>query len=109
MGIYEELIERGLIAQYRNSSLYYYAHIQYMNGQYDLALKNFRELQTDKKFAKIAPSYIARIYYYLGKDDELLNMAPVLLKDKDIWGIVVLAAPSFRPSWADCGTSPAPR
>lgn len=70
-------------SKYRNSSLYYYAHIQYMNGQYDLALKNFRELQTDKKFAKIAPSYIARIYYYLGKDDELLNIAPVLLKDKD--------------------------
>lgn len=70
-------------SKYRNSSLYYYAHIQYMNGQYDLALKNFRELQNDRKFAKIAPSYIARIYYYLGKDDELLQMAPALLKDKD--------------------------
>ena len=70
-------------SKYRNSSLYYYAHIQYVNGQYDLALKNFRELEKDRKFAKIAPSYIARIYYYLGKDDELLQMAPALLKDKD--------------------------
>ena len=70
-------------SKYSTSSLYYYAHIQYMDGQYDLALKNFRELQGDKKFAKIAPSYIARIYYYLGKDDELLRMAPELLKDKD--------------------------
>ena len=58
-------------SKYSASSLYYYAHIQYMNGQYDLALRNFRELQGDKKFSKIAPSYIARIYYYLGKDDEL--------------------------------------
>ena len=70
-------------SKYRNSSLYYYAHIQYMNGQYDLALKNFLELQKDRKFAKIAPSYIARIYYYLGKDDELLEMAPSLLNDRE--------------------------
>ena len=70
-------------SKYRASSLYYYAHIQYMNGQYDLALKNFRELQQDRKFAKIAPSYIARIYYYLGKDDELLAMAPQLLAEHD--------------------------
>ena len=70
-------------SKYRSSSLYYYAHIQYMNGQYDLALKNFRELQQDRKFSKIVPSYIARIYYYLGKDDELLAMAPQLLSEHD--------------------------
>ena len=70
-------------SKYRASSLYYYAHIQYMNGQYDLALKNFKELQQDRRFAKIAPSYIARIYYYLGKDDELLAMAPRLMAERD--------------------------
>ena len=70
-------------SKYAASSLYYYAHIQYQSGQYELALKNFRELQKDRKFAKIAPAYIARIYYYLGRDDEFLEMAPSLLKDKD--------------------------
>ena len=70
-------------SKYAASSLYYYAHIQYMNGQYDLALKNFKELEHDRKFAKIAPSYIARIYYYLGREDDLLEMAPRLLDDKD--------------------------
>ena len=70
-------------SKYRASSLYYYAHIQYMQGQYDLALKNFRELQEDRKFARIVPSYIARIYYYLGREDELLAMAPALLQDRD--------------------------
>ena len=68
-------------SKYRSSSLYYYAHIQYMQGQYELALKNFQELQKDRKFAKIAPSYIARIYYYLGREDELLEMAPRLMED----------------------------
>lgn len=70
-------------SKYRNSSLYYYAHIQYENGQYELALKNFQQLQQDRKFAKIVPSYIARIYYYLGREDELLEMAPQLLADRD--------------------------
>ena len=70
-------------SKYRNTSLYYYAHIQYTDGHYELALKNFTELEKDRKFAKIAPNYIARIYYYLGKDDELLQRAPALLNDKD--------------------------
>ena len=70
-------------SKYRNSSLYYYAHIQYMNGEYESALKNFKELESDSKFAKIVPSYIARIYYYLGREDELIELAPRLVNDKD--------------------------
>jgi len=70
-------------SKYASSSLYYYAHIQYMNGQYDLALKNFTELQKDRKFAKIVPSYLARIYYYLGREDEFLEIAPSLLNSGD--------------------------
>ncbi len=80
-GLFSQQVEGH--SKYRNSSLYYYAHIQYVNGQYELALKNFKELEKDRKFAKIAPNYIARIYYYLGRHDELLQMAPGLLKDKD--------------------------
>ena len=70
-------------SKYRNSSLYYYAHIQYMEGSYDLALRNFQELKNDRKFAQIVPSYIARIYYYLGREDDLLQMAPELLNDRN--------------------------
>ena len=72
-------------SKYRTSSLYYYAHIQYISGQYELALRNFRELQKDKKFVDIAKSYIVRIYYYLGREDELLEMAPALLKDPNVY------------------------
>ena len=71
--------------KYTNASLYYYAHLQYMEGKYDLALRNFEKLQSDNKFAKIVPSYIARIYYYLGKNDELLQMAPTLLLEEDVF------------------------
>lgn len=72
-------------SKYTNAALYYYAHLQYMEGKYDLALRNFNKLQGDKKFAKIVPSYIARIYYYLGKNDELLQMAPTLLLEEDVF------------------------
>ncbi|MCR4659272.1 MAG: tetratricopeptide repeat protein [Bacteroidales bacterium] len=70
-------------SKYAASSLYYYAHIQYMQGEYEAALRNFRELQSDRRFARIVPSYIARIYYYLGREDELLQMAPRLLEDEE--------------------------
>lgn len=70
-------------SKYKSSALYYYAHIQYMNHEYELALKNFEQLQKERKFSKIVPNYIARIYYYLGKEDELLQMAPDLLKEND--------------------------
>lgn len=72
-------------SKYTNAAIYYYAHMQYMDGKYDLALRNFQKLQSDKKFAKIVPSYVARIYYYLGKDDELLQMAPTLLLEEDVF------------------------
>ena len=72
-------------SKYQSSALYYYAHLQYMEGNYELALSNFTKLQRDRRFAKIVPSYLARIYYYLGREDELLQLAPTLMEDKDIF------------------------
>ena len=72
-------------SKYKNSALYYYAHIQYQDKEYDLALKNFEKLKNDKKFASIVPSYEARIYYYMGREDDLLNIAPSLLQQKDVF------------------------
>ena len=72
-------------SKYRNSALYYYAHIQYMDHEYELALKSFDKLKGDRKFAKIVPNYMARIYYYLGREDELLEMTPELLQQKDAY------------------------
>ena len=72
-------------SKFRNASLYYYAHIQYLDKEYDLALKNFEQLASDKNFAKLVPSYKARLYYYLGRDDELLELAPSMLADEDVY------------------------
>lgn len=72
-------------SKYRNAALYYYAHIQYLDREYDLALKNFEQLSSDRNFAKLVPSYKARLYYYLGRDDELLELAPSMLDDEDVY------------------------
>lgn len=72
-------------SKYTTAALYYYAHLLYMDGKYDLALKHFDKLKGDRKFSKIVPSYIARIYFYLGKDDELLQLAPSLLLEEDVF------------------------
>lgn len=72
-------------SKYKSSATYYYAHIQYMDHEYDLALKNFEKLQNDRKFSKIVPSYVARIYYYLGREEDLLRIAPDLLEQRDAY------------------------
>ncbi|MBO4588143.1 MAG: tetratricopeptide repeat protein [Bacteroidales bacterium] len=74
---------QGTKSKYGTSALYYYAHIQYMDGEYELALKNFEKLKNDKKFGSIVPNYTARIYYYLGREDDLLEIAPSLLARED--------------------------
>lgn len=63
-------------SKYKNSAIYYYGHIQYAEKEYELALKSFKRIENDRKFAKILPCYVARIYYYLGREDELLALAP---------------------------------
>ncbi|MBQ0015903.1 MAG: tetratricopeptide repeat protein, partial [Bacteroidales bacterium] len=68
-------------SKYTEASLYYYAHIQYADGEYDLALKSFQKLKESDKFAKIVPNYEIRLYYYLGRYDQVLQMAPNMLKD----------------------------
>ncbi len=70
-------------SKYSNSALYYYAHIQYEEESYDLALANFQKLQKDKKFAKIVPYYIAQIYYFLDKEEDLIAMAPELIANSN--------------------------
>ena len=67
-------------SRYASSASYYYAHIQYMEGDYELALDKFQKLMQDDKFVGIVPYYIAQIYFYLDKNDELIAMSDDLIK-----------------------------
>lgn len=54
-------------SQYANPSLYYYSYIAYQNKSYQIALDGFLKLENDENFGKLAPYYIAQIYYLQGK------------------------------------------
>lgn len=62
-------------SQYANPALYYYSYIAYQNESYQLALDGFLKLEKDEKFAKLAPYYIAQIYYLQGKYDLVTQYA----------------------------------
>ena len=66
---YDEALEefdkvKDAKSKFAAPSTYFYAHILYEQGRYNLALKEFLTLQEDKSFGKIVPYYIAHIYYY---------------------------------------------
>jgi TolA-binding protein len=63
-------------SKYNSAANYYYAHIAYLNKNYDVALKSFLKLKDSEAFAPVAPYYITQIYYKQGKYDEVLKYAP---------------------------------
>ncbi len=67
-------------SKYASSALYYYAHIQYEDNDYELALVNFEKLLSDKKFASIVPYYIAQIYFFLDRGEELITISSELIE-----------------------------
>lgn len=68
-------------SKYSASANYYYAHILYLEKNYQSALVHFEKLTKDENFGNIVPYYIVQIYYLQGKYDELLKIAPELLKN----------------------------
>lgn len=58
---------------------YYYAHISYLEGNYESALNGFDKIRSDKKFGVIIPYYITQIYYKQQKYDTLIAYATPLL------------------------------
>jgi TolA-binding protein len=71
------------VTRYSNPANYYYAHLAYMEKNYETALKGFTKLKDDENFGPIVPYYITQIYYLQGKYQELLDYAPPLLEKPD--------------------------
>ena len=66
-------------SQYAAPALYYYSHIAYMDGSYQVALDGFKKLQNDERFAKTVPYYIAQIYHRQGDYRAVVDYVPFLL------------------------------
>ncbi|MCK7556667.1 tetratricopeptide repeat protein [Chitinophaga sedimenti] len=59
---------------------YYYGFISYYNKQYDQALASFKKVVNEPKYNGVVPYYIAEIYYFQNKKEELITFAEPLIK-----------------------------
>ena len=66
--------------KYSTPATYYYAHIAYVQQNYETALNGFIKLSNDETFSPVVPYYITQIYYLQKRWDELLKYAPPLLE-----------------------------
>jgi TolA-binding protein len=66
---------------YYAPATYYYGHIGYLEGDYDMALESFRRLSRDENFGPVIPYYITHIHYLQENFDALLEYAPGLLEE----------------------------
>ena len=69
--------------QYASPSMYYFAYISYMKGNYNEALVNFEKLKSDKNFGGMVPYYLAHIYYKKGEYDNLLTVGKEILESEE--------------------------
>ncbi len=69
---------------YAGPTNYYYGHIAYTEGNYQTALESFKKAESDENFAKVVPYYVAQIYHYQEKYDELIEYATPLLEQDDV-------------------------
>ncbi len=58
---------------FKNSATYYYAHIAYLEGNYDMALDYFEKIRDDRLFRKTIPLYLVHIYHAQGKYDKVIE------------------------------------
>ena len=60
---------------YASSSLYYYSHINYSQGNYQTALEGFDALRNDSTFSSIVPYYISQIYFLQNRYEDVIDFA----------------------------------
>ena len=66
-------------SNYTGPATYYYSHINYEQGNYETALKGFRDIDDDPLFSGIAPYYISQILFMQKKYEEVIAYAPTLM------------------------------
>ncbi len=64
---------------FSDASKYYWAHINYLEGKYDLALQEFEKIEKTPQYAAIIPFYKAQIYFAQEKYEMVIEIAPPLM------------------------------
>lgn len=71
---------KGQSSRYDSAMRYYRAHVDYENGNLNVALKAFMQLEKEPGFQDVAPYYIAHIFYLQGHYPEAIRYAEPLSK-----------------------------
>ena len=67
--------------KYWAPSNYYYAHIQYEQGEHEAALRTFERLKDERGFKDVVPYYIAQIYYMQEDYDRAIEYGTPLMTE----------------------------
>jgi TolA-binding protein len=65
---------------YKESAIYYFAYINYLNKDYKTALSNFEKLKGSPTYEASYPYYITSMYYLDERYDDVINYAIPVLK-----------------------------
>lgn len=71
---------KDIDTDYTPPALYYFSHIAYENKKYQTALEGFIRLKDNETFGSVVPFYIVQILYLQKDYDQILAIAPDLLK-----------------------------
>lgn len=66
---------------YSKPATYYWAHIQYLNENYEAALQGFSKMNNDPQYSQVIPIYVSHIYYKQGKYNEVVNYTTSIIDD----------------------------
>ncbi|NDV46321.1 outer membrane protein assembly factor BamD [Paludibacter sp. 221] len=77
--LFKSLKEKN--TRYNTSANYYYAYSEYVQGNFDVALPVFLELENLTAYKQIVPYYIIQIYYNKGEYDKVGSRAETLLSN----------------------------
>ncbi len=64
---------------YSKPATYYWAHINYLNGNYESALKELSKLNNDPNYSQVIPLYVSHIYYKQEKYQEITQYTAALI------------------------------
>jgi len=58
---------------YSRPATYYWAHIMYLQENYQSALDGFRQLESDLAYSRVIPLYVSHIYYKQQRYNDVVN------------------------------------
>ncbi|SHF30185.1 Tetratricopeptide repeat-containing protein [Mariniphaga anaerophila] len=66
---------------YSRPGTYYWAHIMYLQENYQSALDGFRQLESDPAYSRVIPLYVSHIYYKQQRYNEVVNYTVPIIDD----------------------------